>query len=159
MEWAKSTRAKSRRQRHLLCLWRFRSSKICSITQFSKDGDLLASTYEYKYNGKGKCIWKRLPGAQYIQYWYDKMIGLCTNKMVNYAKRHLSFLCLWQFRKTCHTRNNLQYGWKMHRCYCYFRKITQFYANWVHIENDFVTSGDIELVNYYDTYDFYNCHC
>lgn len=39
---------------------------------FQKDGDLLASTYEYKYNGKGKCIWKRLPGAQYIQYWYDK---------------------------------------------------------------------------------------
>ena len=34
--------------------------------------DMVACRYEYRYNGKGQVIWKRLPGCEPVQYWYDR---------------------------------------------------------------------------------------
>ncbi len=34
--------------------------------------DMAACRYEYRYNGKGQVIWKRLPGCEPVQYWYDR---------------------------------------------------------------------------------------
>lgn len=32
--------------------------------------------YEYRYNGKGQCIWQKLPGCEPIQRWYDAFMRL-----------------------------------------------------------------------------------
>ena len=34
--------------------------------------DMAACRYEYRYNGKGQVIWKRLPSCDPIEYWYNK---------------------------------------------------------------------------------------
>ena len=34
--------------------------------------DMQACRYEYRYNGKGQVIWKRLPGCDPIEYWYNR---------------------------------------------------------------------------------------
>lgn len=30
--------------------------------------------YEYRYNERGRCIWKRLPSCEYQQLWYNNAI-------------------------------------------------------------------------------------
>lgn len=122
---------------------------------FQKDGDLLASTYEYKYNGKGKCIWKRLPGAQYIQYWYDKNDRLMYEQDGELRKkgifRFFAYDSLGRLAIQGITSNMDE------RCTdatATLGKSPNFMQTGYILKNDFVTSGDIELVNYYDTYDF-----
>ncbi len=38
---------------------------------YQEDADLEKFAYEYRYDKRGRCIWKRLPGCEYQQLWYD----------------------------------------------------------------------------------------
>ncbi len=38
---------------------------------YQKNGKKAITAYEYRYDSKGRIIKKFLPGAEYIQYWYD----------------------------------------------------------------------------------------
>ena len=46
--------------------------------------------YEYRYDAKGRCIWKRLPGCDPERYWYDKYgrISFIQNERL---KSHFQF--------------------------------------------------------------------
>ena len=49
--------------------------------------------YKYKYDGKGRCIEKTLPGCQPIKYWYDKSdrIALMQDSRMKSAKKFRFF--------------------------------------------------------------------
>ena len=38
---------------------------------YQKNGNTAISCYEYRYDDRGRVVWKKLPGAEYVQYWYD----------------------------------------------------------------------------------------
>ena len=38
---------------------------------YQEEADLEKYAYEYRYDARGRCIWKRLPGCEYEQLWYD----------------------------------------------------------------------------------------
>ena len=40
--------------------------------QYQNDNDLLKYGYEYRYDGRGNVVWKRLPGCEPVRMWYDK---------------------------------------------------------------------------------------
>ena len=36
-----------------------------------EDWDLERHAYEYRYDSRGRCVWKRVPGCAATEYWYD----------------------------------------------------------------------------------------
>ena len=36
-----------------------------------EDWDLERHAYEYRYDSRGRCVWKRVPGRAAVEYWYD----------------------------------------------------------------------------------------
>ena len=43
---------------------------------YQEEANLEKYGYEYRYDKRGRCIWKRLPGCEYQQLWYDKADNL-----------------------------------------------------------------------------------
>jgi RHS repeat-associated protein len=46
---------------------------LCFVLQpkYQEEANLDKFSFRYKYDGRSRCIWKQLPGAQYIEYVYD----------------------------------------------------------------------------------------
>ena len=40
--------------------------------EYQENPSLEKLAYEYRYDGYGRCVWKRLPGCEYQQMWYDE---------------------------------------------------------------------------------------
>ena len=38
---------------------------------YQEEANLEKYGYEYRYDQRGRCVWKRLPGCEYLQLWYD----------------------------------------------------------------------------------------
>ena len=122
---------------------------------FQVDGDLLASAYEYKYNGRGKCIWKRLPGAQQIQCWYDRNDRLMCEQDGElrrkglfrfYVYDGLGRLVIQGTTSTCNlscTDASATMG-----------NSSGFLQTGYVLNNSIASTANLEIVNYYDTYDF-----
>ncbi len=36
-----------------------------------EDWDAERHAYEYRYDSRGRCVWKRIPGCAAVEYWYD----------------------------------------------------------------------------------------
>ena len=47
--------------------------QLCFVLppKYQSDGDLAATGYEYRYDGRGRLKYKILPGTGYVEYWYD----------------------------------------------------------------------------------------
>ena len=43
---------------------------------YQEEADLQKFGYEYRYDKYGRCVWKRLPGCEYQQMWYDEADNL-----------------------------------------------------------------------------------
>ena len=43
---------------------------------YQEEASLEKFAYEYRYDERGRCIWKRLPGCEYQQLWYDNADNL-----------------------------------------------------------------------------------
>ena len=43
---------------------------------YQEEANLEKYGYEYRYDQRGRCVWKRLPGCEYLQLWYDKADNL-----------------------------------------------------------------------------------
>lgn len=39
---------------------------------YQQTGSLSLSAYEYRYDARGRMVWKKLPQCEYTQYWYDR---------------------------------------------------------------------------------------
>ena len=43
---------------------------------YQEEADMEKFAYEYRYDKRGRCVWKRLPGCEYQQLWYDNADNL-----------------------------------------------------------------------------------
>ena len=43
---------------------------------YQEEANLEKFAYEYRYDERGRCIWKKLPGCEYQQLWYDNADNL-----------------------------------------------------------------------------------
>ena len=43
---------------------------------YQEEANLEKYGYEYRYDQRGRCVWKRLPGCEYLQLWYDNADNL-----------------------------------------------------------------------------------
>ena len=49
--------------------------------------------YEYRYDGNGLCIWKKLPGCEPIQMWYDSFMRLAYSQDGNQRAKGQCMIC------------------------------------------------------------------
>lgn len=43
---------------------------------YQEEADMEKFAYEYRYDKRGRCVWKRVPGCEYQQLWYDNADNL-----------------------------------------------------------------------------------
>lgn len=127
---------------------------------YQDDEDLEASAYEYRYDGRGRCVWKRLPGTQYMQYWYDDNDRLIyeqdgvlrAQKLVRfYLYDGLGRIVVQGVSSSCDLT-------------CAHAKVQMSTSasflgvGYVPIKTG-VSSGQLEIVSYYDSYSFLQLPC
>ena len=89
--------------------------------------------YRYKYDDRGRCIWKQLPGCEPIQYWYDN-----ADRVVSEQDGHLR-------------EKSLQ----RHYFYDAIGRLTMQTIHSASISHSQATEANavaVELKNYYDSY-------
>lgn len=63
---------------------------LCFVLQpmYQTTADIELYAFEYKYDGRGNCIWKKLPGAEYIEYVYDNYDQMTYSQDGNQRKNN-----------------------------------------------------------------------
>ena len=63
---------------------------LCFVLQpmYQTTADIELYAFEYKYDGHGNCIWKKLPGAEYIEYVYDNYDQMTYSQDGNQRKNN-----------------------------------------------------------------------
>ena len=63
---------------------------LCFVLQpmYQTTADIELYAFEYKYDGHGNCIWKKLPGAEYIEYVYDNYDRMTYSQDGNQRKNN-----------------------------------------------------------------------
>jgi len=114
--------------------------------------------YEYRYDKRGRLVKKILPGCKYIQYWYDDT----TNKLVFMQDAVLRETNKYRFmlydvngrlavQGICSSFNK---NFKSATVEFSLSNAGILGSNYKSIENNLLTPLSIEVINYYDNYDF-----
>ena len=122
--------------------------------------DIAACRYEYRYNGKGQVTWKRLPGCEPVQYWYNKQgLPVCMQDgMLRSDSRYRFFLydrlgrlCIQGITPQCYQQRQ-------------FSCISQTLQGQPFMDTGYIYQGNptelnqsnctLEQVNYYDSYQY-----
>jgi len=122
--------------------------------------DMVACRYEYRYNGRGLVIWKRLPGCEPVQYWYDRHDQpICMQDGLLRSNGRYRFFIYDRLGRLC-----IQGTTPM--CYQqrHFSFISQTFSGPLFKDTGYRYLGDLselspnnctlELVNYYDGYNY-----
>ena len=116
--------------------------------------------YEYRYDNRGRTEWKKLPGTEHIQYWYDdadRVMAMQDAMMRNDSKYR--FFVYDNFGRVAiqglcsqytHHDNVLAKA-------TYGKGSSGFLGTGYAVSSDVAgafTNPELEIVNYYDNYDF-----
>ena len=127
------------------------NEKSCSKAMFA---------YEYRYDNRGRVEWKKLPGTEHIQYWYDdadRVMAMQDAMMRNESKYR--FFVYDNFGRVAiqglcsqytHHDNVLAKA-------TYGKGSSGFMGTGYAVSSDVAgafTNPELEIVNYYDNYDF-----
>ena len=66
---------------------------------YQECSDLQKYGYEYRYDKYGRCVWKRLPGCEYQQMWYDAADNLMFSQDGEQRKKGLYLFYLYDKMK------------------------------------------------------------
>ena len=66
---------------------------------YQECSDLQKFGYEYRYDKYGRCVWKRLPGCEYQQMWYDAADNLMFSQDGEQRKKGLYLFYLYDKMK------------------------------------------------------------
>lgn len=131
---------------------------------YQKTKDNTISSYEYRYDDRGRVYWKKLPGAEYIQYWYDNADRVVCSQDAVMRKAESK-----KFRFTIY--DNLGRVAIQGLCSLYSQpdnsmvkatykgNISGFLGTGYEISidlNSVFKNPELEIVNYYDRHDFIN---
>lgn len=64
---------------------------------YQEEDDLQKFAYEYQYDNRGRCVWKRLPGCEYQQLWYDNADKLMFSQDGEQRKKGIYLFYLYDF--------------------------------------------------------------
>ena len=122
---------------------------------YQDDEDLEAFAYDYRYDGRGRCVWKQLPGTQHIQYWYDDNDRLIYEQdAVLRAKNLIRFYLYDGLGRMVVQGVSSSYNLACSNALVRMSSTASFLGTgYVPIKIG-VSSGQLELVNYYDSYSF-----
>ena len=116
--------------------------------------------YEYRYDNRGRVTWKKLPGAEHIQYWYDdadRVMAMQDAMMRNNNKYR--FFIYDNYGRVAIQGLCSQYthqGTLIDKA-TYDMSASGFQGTGYAVPTDLAdtfTNPELEIVNYYDTYDF-----
>ncbi len=115
--------------------------------------------YEYRYDERGRLVKKILPDCQYIQYWYDDADRLTYMQDGNLRSKKLYRFMFYDqlgrlaLQGTCSACDRSKIGIPMAKLYTEYRgEANSMYAI-SGLDSDFKLKN-IEIVNYYDNYDY-----
>lgn len=66
---------------------------------YQEEANLEKYGYEYRYDQRGRCVWKRLPGCEYLQLWYDNADKLMFSQDGEQRKKGIYVFYLYDFVK------------------------------------------------------------
>ena len=66
---------------------------------YQEEADLEKYAYEYRYDARGRCIWKRLPGCEYEQLWYDHASKLMFSQNGEQRRKGIYVFYAYDFDK------------------------------------------------------------
>ena len=66
---------------------------------YQEEANLEKYGYEYHYDQRGRCVWKRLPGCEYLQLWYDNADNLMFSQDGEQRKKGIYVFYLYDFVK------------------------------------------------------------
>ena len=66
---------------------------------YQEEANLEKYGYEYRYDQRGRCVWKRLPGCEYLQLWYDNADNLMFSQDGEQRKKGIYVFYLYDFVK------------------------------------------------------------
>ena len=66
---------------------------------YQEEANLEKYGYEYRYDQCGRCVWKRLPGCEYLQLWYDNADNLMFSQDGEQRKKGIYVFYLYDFVK------------------------------------------------------------
>ena len=84
------TRQMNGTEAHDTCYVYNDKGNLCFVLQpmYQTTADIELYAFEYKYDGHGNCIWKKLPGAEYIEYVYDNYDRMTYSQDGNQRKNN-----------------------------------------------------------------------
>ena len=125
--------------------------------EYQKSGYKNLYAYEYRYDVKGRIVKKILPGCEYIQYWYDNADRIAFMQDATLREHGLyRFFFYDQFNRLALQGVCRECNRNGEVCKCSYRKHGEGYLNTGYELSipDKITDANIEMVNYYDNYDF-----
>ena len=66
---------------------------------YQEEANLEKYGYEYRYDQRGRCVWKRLPGCEYLQLWYDNADNLMFSQDGEQRKKGIYVFYIYDFVK------------------------------------------------------------
>ena len=66
---------------------------------YQEEANLEKYGYEYRYDQRGRCVWKRRPGCEYLQLWYDNADNLMFSQDGEQRKKGIYVFYLYDFVK------------------------------------------------------------
>ena len=66
---------------------------------YQEEANLEKYGYEYRYDQRGRCVWKRLPGCEYLPLWYDNADKLMFSQDGEQRKKGIYVFYLYDFVK------------------------------------------------------------
>ena len=131
--------------------------------KYQTEKDKALDGYEYRYDARGRVVKKILPGCEYIQYWYDKADRLLYMQDATLRNKGryrfmlydgLGRLCVQGLCSDCKRSSNDGLLPKVTYDNSKTGVCGTGYVLPAEYEGKLLTSPTIEIVNYYDNYDY-----
>ena len=132
--------------------------------EYQKHGTKAIFGYEYRYDNRGRIVKKILPGAEYIQYWYDNADRvICTQdgmmrRFGNHCYRVTVYDRLGRLAIQVRCTSYLPVANRVITA-TYSSNTSGFLGTGYVLPSDFTIdlgNPQLEVVNYYDSHDFLN---
>ena len=131
--------------------------------KYQTEKDKALDGYEYRYDARGRVVKKILPGCEYIQYWYDKADRLLYMQDATLRNKGryrfmlydgLGRLCVQGLCTNCKRSSNDGLLPKVTYDNSKTGVCGTGYTLSAEYDGKLLTSPTIEIVNYYDNYDY-----
>ena len=124
---------------------------------YQEENDLQKYAYEYRYDYRGRCIWKRLPGCEHQEMWYDKTDNLMFSQDGEQRKKGIYIFNLYDnLMRQVVQGTTTAINASCTSAIANYNAVNSGYFNsgYTPVENMGLQNTQLLVVNYFDTHDF-----